>query len=709
LTLHTSHLPRAGRATCRLAPFTALSLAAALQSAYAQTPAPAETTLREIRVSADQDKETATGPVIGYRAKRASTATKTDTLLSETPQAVTVVTSQQITDQGAANLQDALGYAAGVRSDAYGLDSRTDSVRVRGANPDNYLDGLREAYGYYTSRTRADPYTLERLEVLRGPSGMLFGAGTAAGVINMVSKRPQAEAQREVGVQYGSYGRKQVQVDLTGPLTQDGEWLYRLIALKRSIGHAGGLCARRPQPGRAFADLAAQRSHLADLAGAVAKRQKRLDLAVLPMGRHAAAQPQRPPAHEPLYRRARRLLQLRTQDLGLAVRAQVQRQLDGAPELPRLEQRERQPLPLRRLLHQPGQLGLRPGGQAPAGPHQRQLADAQPHHRAGQPCRGPFQHRRPAAHAAVRARTFARNRENVWSGATFSEIDAYAPVYGNLLVPDRTALPRTTQRQTGLYVQDQMKLDHWIVTAGLRHDKAVAAAEGSPEEESTATTKRLGLMYAFPSGWSPYVSYSESFTPQAAIKGQLFKPLRGEQWELGLKYEPAGRALAYSAALYDLREKNQIASPLPDVYTQVGATRTKGLELEVKGPVTPNLELVAHYNYTELDKQLEGLPKHQASAWAKYRFSIAGVNGFSAGAGVRWMGAFKDQQGGGNGPQIPSAALLDLMFAYDTANWRYAVNINNATDKTYFSTCLARGDCWYGARRNVVASATYRF
>jgi hypothetical protein len=96
---------------------------------------PAEITLREVRVSSEQEKETATGPVIGYHAKRASTATKTDTLLSETPQAVTVVTSQQMTDQGAANLQDALGYAAGVRSDAYGLDSRTDSVRVRGSNP----------------------------------------------------------------------------------------------------------------------------------------------------------------------------------------------------------------------------------------------------------------------------------------------------------------------------------------------------------------------------------------------------------------------------------------------------------------------------------------------------------------------------------------------------------------------------------------------
>ena len=207
----TLHLPRARRATRRLASFTVLTLVTALQGAYAQTtaqtPTTAETTLREVQVRSEQEKETATGPVIGYRAKRASTATKTDTPLSETPQAVTVVTSQQMTDQGATNLQDALGYAAGVRSDAYGLDSRTDSVRVRGSNPDNYLDGLREAYGYYTSRTRADSYTLERLEVLRGPSGMLFGAGTAAGVINMVSKRPQAETQREIGLQYGSYGR----------------------------------------------------------------------------------------------------------------------------------------------------------------------------------------------------------------------------------------------------------------------------------------------------------------------------------------------------------------------------------------------------------------------------------------------------------------------------------------------------------------------
>lgn len=711
----TLHLPRAA---WHLAPFTALSLIAALQGVYAQTNAEptaqtapatgAETSLPAVTVRESALQETATSPVVGYRAKRSATATKTDTPLSETPQAVTIITSQQITDQGSTNLQDALGYAAGVRSDAYGLDSRTDSVRVRGATPDNYLDGLREAYGYYTSRTRPDPYTLERLEVLRGPSGMLFGAGTAAGVINMVSKRPQAETQREIGVQFGSNGRKQLQLDLTGPLTEDGEWLYRLVAIQRSSDtqvdfvpdNRSLIVPSLTWRPNAATSLTLQALWQKDKSGSTSQFFPWEGTLLpnpngqLPTNRFIG---------EPgdYYDSARKsigwLFEHKFNDTWT------------------VRQNFRTASNVNDNRYHYGDFFTRPGswGADPVAKRRlgrlndssltRNRITALDNHAEAHFTTGGLKH------TLLAGADFAHHRENVWSGTTASTIDAYAPVYGNLLVPDRTALPRTTQRQTGFYLQDQMKLDNWIVMAGLRHDKAVSGAEGRSDEESTATTKRLGLMYAFPSGWSPYMSYSESFTPQAAIKGRLFTPLRGEQWELGLKYEPAGRAMAFSAAVYDLREKNQIASPLPDVYTQVGATRTKGLELEAKGSLTPNLELVAHYNYTELDRLLEGLPKHQASAWAKYRFSIAGMNGFSASAGVRWMGAFRDQQGGGNGPEVPSAALLDLMFAYDTAQWRYAVNIKNATDKTYFSTCLARGDCWYGARRTVVASATYRF
>ncbi|MBO7942169.1 TonB-dependent receptor plug domain-containing protein, partial [Streptomyces sp. S9] len=137
------------------------------------------------------------------------------------------------TDQGALSVQEALGYAAGVRSDAYGLDSRGDWTLIRGSSPTEYLDGLRSSFNYYTSSMRTDPYMLERIEVLRGPSSMLFGQGSTAGVINLVSKRPQAQAQREIGVQLGSFERRQVNADLTGPLTADGTWLYRIVGVYR--------------------------------------------------------------------------------------------------------------------------------------------------------------------------------------------------------------------------------------------------------------------------------------------------------------------------------------------------------------------------------------------------------------------------------------------------------------------------------------------
>ena len=665
--------------------------------------------LPEVKVDANAESETATSPVIGYRARNAATATKTDTPLSETPQSVTVITRDQMVDQGATNVQDALNYAAGVRSDAYGLDSRTDSVRVRGATPDVYLDGLRQAYGYYTSTTRTEPYTLERLEVLRGPSGMLFGAGTAAGVVNMVSKRPLQEAQREVGVQFGSFGRKQIQADLTGPLNADGTLSYRLIALQRKsdtqVDHVpddrsviAPSLTWRPT---AATSLTLQGLWQKDKSGSSSQFLPwEGTLLPNPNGRLPTSRFIGEPGFD-YYDSERKTFGWQfehkfndnwalRQNFRYAQNENDNRYHYGAAFSGAESWDATDPI-FKRVLGRYYDSYLT-----------RNRTQTLDNHVEGHFQTGALKH------TLLVGADFARQRENVWGGTTFDTIDVYAPVYGHVDVPERTALPRTRQRQNGFYLQDQMKLDNWIFVAGLRHDKAVSSAAGSEAEESSATTKRFGLMYASPSGWSPYLSYSESFTPQSPINGRIFTPLRGEQWEAGIKYEPKDRALAFSAAVYDLREKNQITSPALNVYAQAGKTKTQGVELEAKGSIGPNLDLVAHYNYTDADEQIEGLPKHQASVWAKYRFSIGGLSGFSAGAGVRFMSSFQDLQFG-VGPRVPGVALADLVFAYENARWRYALNINNVTDKVYVSTCLSRGDCWYGARRNVVASATYRF
>ena len=172
----------------------------------------------------------------GYLAGQSGTGTKTDTPLRETPQSITVVTADRVTDQGALTVQESLRYVPGVFADAYGPDSRGDYPRVRGQDPNIYLDGTR----------MVNTFTLQRMAARSLHAGAHRGAarpGIGAvwrhldgGLLNLVSKRPQAEAFNEIGVQFGSFNRKQVQMDSTGKLTKDGEWLYRFIGVFRDSG-----------------------------------------------------------------------------------------------------------------------------------------------------------------------------------------------------------------------------------------------------------------------------------------------------------------------------------------------------------------------------------------------------------------------------------------------------------------------------------------
>ncbi|WP_295986598.1 TonB-dependent siderophore receptor [uncultured Variovorax sp.] len=672
-----------------------------------------EASLPEVRV--DAGAETATTPVIGYRAKNAVTATKTDTPLAETPQSVTVVTRDQMVDQGATNLQDALTYAAGVRSDAYGIDSRSDSFSVRGSDPTIYLDGLQTySSGWYTATARPDPYTLERLEVLRGPSGMLFGAGTAGGVVNMVSKRPQQEAYREVGVQLGSFGRKQIQADLTGPLTANGDWSYRLVALHRKsdtqvdyVPDDRSLIMPsltwRPS---AATSLTLQALWQKDKTGSTSQ--------FFPWKGTILPNINGPLPSSRFIGEPGDGYDTERKTFGWLFEHKFSDQWTFRQNFRASRTFNDSHYHYADSFSQPGGWSLDPAGQRLLGRYNdKSLAwtsmSGIDNHVEGHFDTGGVRH------TLLVGAEYSRQRQDKTEGSVYSSIDAYAPVYGIGYVPVTELMrkPRTTQRNAGIYVQDQMKWNNWIFVAGLRHDRSTAGTAGSASETTSATSRRLGAMYTLPSGWSPYLSYTESFTPQSGtdLDGRLFKPLRGEQVEAGVKYQPQGSPTSFTASAFSLKEKNRIASDStnPNYGRQVDATKNKGVELELKTTLARDFDLIANYTYIDVDHKLIDTPRNQVSVWGKYRFSIAGVPGFSAGAGVRYMSGFRDVDGAGAGPYVPSVALLDLMLAYESAKWRYALNINNATDKTYFSTCLARGDCWYGARRNIVASATYRF
>jgi iron complex outermembrane receptor protein len=685
----------------------------AAQGALAQQQ---EQVLPEVKVRATAP-ESPVGPDEGYEVKRSASSTKTDTPLIETPQSVTVVTRERIEDQGATNLQDALNYAAGVRSDAYGLDSRTDSMRIRGAYPTEYLDGLRRQLGgFYTSNTRVDPYTLERIEVLRGPSSMLYGQGTTGGVINMVSKRPLAETQREIGVQLGSYNRKQLQTDLTGPLTADGEWLYRLAALARESDTQVDFV---PDDRQLLAPTLTWRPSGRTTLTLHALWQKDESGSTLQFFPWEGTVLPNPNGQIP----TNRFIGQPGQDRYDSQRAEAgwifEHLIDERWTVRQSARATRNEVDYVTLFadsfSNPGDSYLDPArrvlGRFGYFEHREVETFSTDQHLEGRLSTGAVKHTFLLGLDTARHEDDAQVATDspAGQGGTVPNIDVFSPSYPAYTPPPLAAQPRTTLSHTGVYLQDQMKLGRWIAVLGARRDDVKNRLAGEPDESSSATSRRAGIMYRLAGGFVPYLSYSESFTPVAStdLSGNRFKPLEGEQLETGVKWESADGRLAFNAAYYDLEEKNHLApdpsNPLNTV--QTGETRTHGMEFELVGRVLPRTDIAAQYTYTQVDPQLEQLPEHIFSIWGRTGFALGGIDGFGAGLGMRHFGGYRD----GAAPETPAVTLFDGMLAYEEGRWRYALTVQNITDRVYVSACLSRGDCFYGARRTAIFSARYHF
>lgn len=645
-----------------------------------------------------------------YAASDANTASKTDTPLIETPMSISVVTREQLTDQGAFNLQDALNYTAGVRSDEYGQDSRSDNVNVRGTEPDQYVDGLRQTYGYYTATARVEPYTLERIEVLRGPAAMLYGQGTIGGVVNMVSKLPQENFQAEVGLLYGSHDRKQIQADVTGPISDDGHWMYRVIGVGRDADTQTDyvkddrllLAPSLTWKPDAATTITLQTQWLKDKSGSTNQ--------FLPWSGTISPNPNgRIPSSRYIGEPGYDHYDTDRQSIGWLIDHRFDDNWSFSQNFRYAHNKVDYLQLYGDAFSDPGQFSLDPVNQRILGRYNDWTITTVDMLNLDSHLLGKFQ-QGALQHTLLMGLDGSRYGQKSQSALDYDSIDVYAPVYGNHPALTLADDPRAIQSQVGLYVHDQMKYDqHWIVVAGLRYDRATNKAEGSEIVKDSALTKRLGLMYAFSNGFSPYLSYSESFTPVSGLDGNSkpYKPLRGEQIEAGLKFESLDGATHANAAIYRLEEKNELTADPTDPTTsiQVGRITNRGAELDAATTIARRLDLIAHYNYIDIDKQVTRMPRHQAGAWAKWRFDIADISGFAVGAGVRYASAFKD----GVAPTTPAATLADALLSYDSQHWRYAINANNLFDREYVAIALARGDSWYGARRNVVASVAYRF
>lgn len=654
----------------------------------------------------------------GFVARQTAAATKTDTPLIETPQSVSVVSRERLEAQAVQHVQEALRYTAGVRAETYGYDNRGDWATVRGASFGQYVDGLQMLFGSYNN-TRPDPFTLERVDVLRGPSSVLYGQGTIGGVVNLTTKRPLAAGRRQATVQVGSHDRRQLAVDVTGPLA-GGKMLYRVVAVGRDSGTQ--------------VDLVSDDRKLV-----------------------APSLTWRP-----------------GENTSLTLLANVQKDMSGSsvgffPWEGTLLPAENGPIPTNTFISEPGfdeyiarqraagwvfehrfgtrivlrqnlrynasetsyqsiysRFGPRPTLNADKRTIDRTIWVSKPEMRSVLPdthvmatfSTGGLQHTVLAGVDYQRATITGRTASGVAPA-----IDVYAPVYGNFTAPALTEMPRSTQRQIGFYAQDQIKVGgRWAALVGLRRDHAEGETAGNAQSrrDDRATTGRVGLVYLAPRGLAPYVSYAESFQPLGGfdVYNVPFKPRRGAQWEAGLKIQPARAGTFVTAAVFDLRDVNRKtpdpANPANSV--QIGEARVRGAELEAAASLASGWDAVGSYSYADsevtgsngadLGKRLASTPAHMAALWTTYRLALGGGKSARLGGGVRYVGTSYD---GMDAHAVPAVTLVDATAAYEAGRWRLSLNAANLADKAYVSTCLARGDCFYGSRRTVTATLDCRF
>ncbi len=703
------------RTACSLA---CLAMLCACAAARAQAAPAAEPTLPAVTVRAGAVEEKATAPVEGYLARRNSSATKTDTPLVETPQSVTVITAGQIRDTASTSIVGALAYAAGV-IDNGGFNPAGEKYSLRGFASwgDMFRDGL-----YYGGAwgSRQEPWGVERVEVLKGAASVMYGKASPGGVINVISKRPTGERFGEVEAALGSHSTRHIAADLGGLLGEaDSPWSYRLTMLARQGD--------------------TQVDHVPN---------DRLYFAPALTWRPSAA-------------------------TSLTLLGQLQRSdvtfINGLPALGSLLPNVNGRLPTNLFTGEPGwdtgkdssdYLGylfehrfddtLRLDHRLRYGVnkvHWRYSyitgidADERTAHRSAYDRRdrtamltsdtflewklggAGMRHTLIAGLDASRIEddTLAAN----WN-VQMADLDLFAPVYGQPVVygvPD--ADWRSKSVKAGLYLQDQVRIGtRWTLLAGVRHDRVHATDNSGGNERDRATTGRLGAVYQLDGGLAPFASFSQSFEPVSGYDpdGKRLEPTRGEQYELGLRWQPADADTLFSAALFQLKQTNvSSADPAnPQHPRQIGEVRSRGLELEAKTRIARRVDLTAAYAYIDsvISRSLDpavlgdarpGLPRHSASLWADAALDGWGLGGASVGLGLRHIGEQRNEEmSDARAKKSPAATLLDLRLGYETGPWRLALNVVNLADKVYWATC-SYDACVAGMRRTLTGTVGYRW
>ncbi|WP_233264056.1 TonB-dependent siderophore receptor [Lysobacter panacisoli] len=677
-------------------------------------------------------------------------ATKTDARIDETPQSVSVIAREELDARGVQNLNEAMRYVAGVSLESTGIDNRVDDFRIRGYDAGSWsnnvtLDGMRAPQGGQWNRTMFDSWNLERVEVLKGPSAVMYGQVAPGGMVNQVSKTPTPGQEQTARLGMDANGQYSAAFDL-GAGTDDDAHLMRLVGLYRD----GDTQIDHTQQEHWFLAPSytwqmAERTRLT-LLGLYQRDDGGSTYQFLPMD--GTLRPTQ-------YGRMKNTTFIGEPDWNTFDRTVwtagwlFEHGFNADWTLSQSARRTHVDSLFRTVVTN--------GALNPDGRTQNRRATWGEGDSDGDTIDTRVQgHFRTGAlmHTLLFGVDWQKADWDSGRGAMTNPapIDIFDPVYTGYVPVTRTVgLSRGTNEQTGAYLQDQIALGNWRFLLGGRYDwteddtatatTTVATGATTPwartRLKNEAFTGRAGVLYAGEGGWSPYLSYAESFQPSTTDVNQSFTrtpfdPITGQQWETGVKFEPSGVDGLVTFAAYDLRQQNILTDDPDATHVNCGATgaarcqvqsgegRVRGVEIEgritplsgfsVIGAATWMDSKVTRGNAAVQGKQLAMVPDYTASLWADYTFQSGALAGLGVAAGARYNGeSFGDSA---NQFLIPSYTLFDAALRYDLGEIgagaaQLALNVSNLSDKTYVSTCSGVSSCFYGTGRTV--TATLRF
>lgn len=681
-----------------------------------------------ILVDAEGIREQADGPVIGGFATQSATATKTGTPIVETPQSISVISSQRMTEAGDQSIAQALRYSTGITTENRGaVVTRYDMFTLRGFQIlRTYLDGMELQYDGWYASPQIDPAMVERVEILKGPASVLYGNTPPGGLVNQVSKRPLAISSGEITASIGNKNLYSGSIDVTGPLDDEGKYLYRFVGLGRQEdGQAVTTKVERVLAAPSFTWKPTDETSLTILThyqhdpksgayGAVPALGSVYDNPLGKISRDFYDGDVNWEEFDRTQWAAGYIFEHKFGDT-FSFRQNV-RYLDVDMNYKSVYsyglQADNRTLTRYSIYSDESSTSYSIDNQL--------QADFET---------GPFQH------TVLAGLDYWHLSSDVEVGyGSAPDLDIFNPD-NNQTIP---AIPPYydfdyTRDQTGVYLQEQLKWGGLVVLLGGRQDwyrrkDHELLSDSYSSLNQSNFSGRAGVLYRFDNGIAPYISYSESFEPQSgsAYDGSAFDPTTGQQTEAGLKFLSPDNSMLLTAAAFEIRKQNVTTSDPahPGFSIQTGEIRSRGIELE--GHVKPfrGLDLSAFYTwldveYTKDNSGLEGktpvwVADRTASLWATYDLPPETIAGLKLGVGIRHVsGSYVDSANSG---KTAPYTLFDAMAEYDLGmlsstfvGTSLRLNATNLADKEYVAGCYGTNWCWYGEERRVKLTLTHRW